>query len=161
MRAKQSGNWIIFQMLASWFFRNKTVYACKHGWRIAKHFPILSPFYNSSGPVECSDPSSRALPFSQRRHVESIGHDWIPIYYGQPAILLYQVLMPHVSPSTSSVPSSESETLVASSERTPLSQKYSENHYSWTKKEMLWSEFEPSYSTRITNNLYKGFHKGH
>ena len=71
MPAKQSGK-IIFQTLASWFFWNKTLYACKHGWRIAKHFPILSPFYNSSGPVGCSDPSSRALPVSQRRHAESI-----------------------------------------------------------------------------------------
>ena len=68
---KQSGK-IIFQTLASWFFRNKTLYACKHGWQIAKHFPILSLFYNSSGPVGCSDPLSRALPVSQRRHAESI-----------------------------------------------------------------------------------------
>ena len=86
MPAKQSGK-IIFQTLALWFFRNKTLYACKHGSRIANLFPILSPFYNSSGPYL----------------FHSVGMQHHFPHYGQPAVLQYQIPMPHATPSTSSV----------------------------------------------------------
>ena len=98
---KQSGK-IIFQTLALWPFRDKSLYACKHGWRIAKHFPILSPFYNSSGPVGYSE--SRPGPYL----FHSIGMQNQFPHYGQAVVLPYQVPMPHASPSTSSVASSES-----------------------------------------------------
>ena len=100
---KQSGK-IIFQTLALWPFRDKSLYACKHGWRIAKHFPILSPFYNSSGPVGYSE--SRPGPYL----FHSIGMQNQFPHYGQAVVLPYQVPMPHASPSTSSVASSESKT---------------------------------------------------
>ena len=60
MPAKQSGK-IIFQTLALRSFRNKTLYACKHGSRIAKTFS------NSFAVLQFL----RALPVSQRRHAES------------------------------------------------------------------------------------------
>ena len=68
--------------------KQNLVFACKHGWRVAKHFPILSPLYNSSVPVGCSDLSSMALPVSSRRYVESIPR----IAGNKPAVLLYVAL---------------------------------------------------------------------
>ena len=96
------------------------MYAHKHGWWIAKHFPILLPFYSSFKPIGCSGPLSRALPVLQHWHAESI-----------PALQ---------ATSSSSIPSSHA-TCVTLDELTPKQQK--RKHKKWRKSTARSYKEEP------------------
>ena len=67
-------------------FETKPCMLVNMAHELQKHFPILSPFYNSSGPYL----------------FHSVGMQNHFPHYGQPAVLQYQIPMPHATPSTSS-----------------------------------------------------------
>ena len=140
MPTKQSGK-IIFQMLTLWFFHNKPCMLINMADELQNTSQFFRHFTVPSNPLDAQVPCPGPYLFY------SIDMQNQFPYYRQPAVLPYQVPMPHASPSMSSLPSSKSKS--TKNEENPQPGATKRNHGSnWTDMETrylleLWRDNFP------------------
>lgn len=127
MSTKQSGK-IIFQMLTLWFFHNKPCLLINMADELQNTSQFFRHFTVPSNPLDAQVPCPGPYLFYSIDMQTQFPH------YRQPAVLPYQVPMPHTSPSMSSLPSSKSES--TKNEENPQPGATKRNHGSnWTDVE--------------------------
>lgn len=140
MPTKQSGK-ITFQMLTLWFFHNKPCMLINMADELQNTSQFFCHFTVPSNPLDAQVPCPGPYLFYSIDMQNQFPH------YRQPAVLPYQVPMPHASPLMSSLPSSKSES--TKNEESPQPGARKRNHGSnWTDVETrylleLWRDNFP------------------